>query len=73
MRQKLISTLAALAVIAGAAHFFRYSTTPLERISAVARLDRWTGKVVIIRFDGRELGNYPSFDPIRDGLAEAAK
>jgi hypothetical protein len=72
MKNKIALILAsalACALAVGAANFFRYQVAPLERIPAVARLDRWSGEVVIVAIDGRELGRYPSFDPIRDGLA----
>ena len=57
-----------LLVGCGVAVQTRYSFVPVND-AIIARGDRWTGEIVYVNFVGREVGRYPSFDPIRDGQA----
>jgi hypothetical protein len=68
-RCRILRYVGALAVVALGASFFLFRPDPLRYEihsigsgAAVARLDKITGEIVIVRIDGSELSRYPSFE-----------
>jgi hypothetical protein len=65
--------LLAIVLVAGvAAISFRFQFIHVNQVT-VAKCDRWTGRMVFVNFEGKVVGEHPSFDPFRDGQADSAR